>query len=349
MDGANPVSRPTRIAAAMIAAVVTIRLTAGVVTADAAESPRTVVLALAPIGNAWHTAMIESWRRTGAAAIRDGTIAAAPIRVASADTIAAEAAQFQALIAERPAAIVIDTDSPEALNGFVRQACDAGIVVVSFDGIVTEPCAYRIQYDFRKLGAVAVDALARLLPSGGNLLEVRGINNSDLDDAIHEGVVTALATHPTLRIVAAVRGRWRRGEAMRTTASVLPVLPRIDGVITQGGDGLGVADALAAGGRPMPAIILSNRAEELAWWKTQRDATGYQTFSIAPSPGIASLAFWIAQMILEGRDVPHDVTMPFLTVDAGDLDQVLKATTGGFYTRDYTRAGAEQLVATSRP
>ena len=31
-----------------------------------------------------------------------------------------------------------------ALNGAVKEACDAGVIVVSFDGIVTEPCAWRI-------------------------------------------------------------------------------------------------------------------------------------------------------------------------------------------------------------
>jgi ribose transport system substrate-binding protein len=64
---------------------------------------------------------------------------------------------------------------------------------------------------------------------------------------------------------------------------------------------------------------------------------------------MASLAFWIAQMILDGVDVPHDVTAPFLTVEAGDLDQALAATPpGGYYSRDYTRAEAAAVVAASR-
>jgi ribose transport system substrate-binding protein len=96
----------------------------------------------------------------------------------------------------------------------------------------------------------------------------------------------------------------------------------------------------------MPTIILGNRAAELAWWKQRRDADGYRTLSVGPSPGIASLAFWIAELILDGADVPHDVTAPFLTVEDGDLDRALAATpAGGFYSRDYTRADAEQAAA----
>ena len=51
----------------------------------------------------------------------------------------------------------------------------AGIVVVSFDGIVTEPCAWRIAVDFAKMGEVQVDYLAKKMPDGGNLLEIRGL------------------------------------------------------------------------------------------------------------------------------------------------------------------------------
>jgi len=58
---------------------------------------------------------------------------------------ATQAAQIQNLILQGYDAIVINASSPEALNGAIKQACDAGIVVVSFDGIVTEPCAYRVR------------------------------------------------------------------------------------------------------------------------------------------------------------------------------------------------------------
>ena len=62
-----------------------------------------------------------------------------------------QAAQIQNLILQGYDAIVINASSPDALNGAVKQACDAGIVVVSFDGIVTEPCAYRVVVGLLKL------------------------------------------------------------------------------------------------------------------------------------------------------------------------------------------------------
>ncbi len=75
----------------------------------------------------------------------DKVVAAADVFTTADKEVPTQAAQIQNLILQGYNAIVIDAASPEALNGAVKQACDAGIVVVSFDGIVTEPCAYRVR------------------------------------------------------------------------------------------------------------------------------------------------------------------------------------------------------------
>ena len=93
-----------------------------------------------------------------------------------------QAAQIQNLILQGYDAIVINAASPTALNGAIKQACDAGIVVVSFDGTVTAPCAYRVVVDYKALGAEEVDQMAKLQPKGGNLLEIRGLAGTSIDD-----------------------------------------------------------------------------------------------------------------------------------------------------------------------
>ena len=77
-----------------------------------------------------------------------------------------QAAQIQNLILQGYNAIVINAASPDALNGAIKQACDAGIVVVSFDGIVTEPCAYRVVVDFKDYGKQEVEHMAKFQPQG---------------------------------------------------------------------------------------------------------------------------------------------------------------------------------------
>src|SRR4029078_6487741 len=86
-----------------------------------------------------------------------------------------QAAQVQNLILQGYDAIVINAASPDALNGAIKQAWDAGVVVVAFDGTVTEPCAYRVVVDFKDMGKQEVEQMAKFEPKRGNLIEMRGL------------------------------------------------------------------------------------------------------------------------------------------------------------------------------
>ena len=44
---------------------------------------------------------------------------------------------------------------------------------------------------------------------------------------------------------------------------------------------------------------------------------------------MATLAFWVAQQILAGEDVPKDLTVPFLKITPETLDETLAATPVG--------------------
>ena len=88
---------------------------------------------------------------------------------------------------------------------------------------------------------------------------------------------------------------------------MLSSLPDVVGVVDQGGDGYGAAEAFKASGRKEPVIIMGNRQVELAWWQQQHAANGYTTMSASSAPGLATFAFWIAQQVLDGKKIPHDI------------------------------------------
>ena len=121
-------------------------------------------------GNSWRQAMLNSYEIVAKKAVADHVVAAADVFTTADKEVPTQAAQIQNLILQGYNAIVINAASPDALNGAIKQACDAGIVVVSFDGIVTEPCAYRVVVDFKDMGKEEVDHMAKFQPKGGNLL-----------------------------------------------------------------------------------------------------------------------------------------------------------------------------------
>jgi len=327
----------------LTALTASIALSAGVAQADTSNAK--IALSNNYAGNSWRQAMLTSWDKVTGAAVADGVVAEATAFTTAENQVTEQAAQIQNLILQGYDAIVINAASPEGLNGAVKQACDAGIVVVSFDGIVTEPCAYRIAVDFAKMGEVQVDYLAGRI-DGGNLLEIRGLAGVFVDDEIHAGIEAGVANNNQFSIAGSVHGDWAQAVAQKAVAGILPSLPEIAGVVTQGGDGYGAAQAFAAAGRPTPIIVMGNRFDELQWWKEQKDANGYETMSVSIAPGVSTLAFWVAQMVLNGESVPQDLTVPFLQISQDNLEANLATTQeGGVANVEYSLADAQASVA----
>ena len=319
-------------------------LSAGAALAD--TSDKRIALSNNYAGNSWRQAMLRSWEKVTGQAVEDGVVAAADAFTTAENQVTEQASQIQNLILQGYDAIVLNAASPEGLNGAVKEACDAGIVVVSFDGIVTEPCAWRIAVDFKQMGKDEVLYLAEKLPEGGNLLEIRGLAGVFVDDEISAGIHEGVAETGKFEIVGSVHGNWAQDVSQKAVAGILPSLPDdIVGVVTQGGDGYGAAQAFKAANRDMPVIVMGNRHDELTWWKEQKDANGYETMSVSIAPGVSTLAFWVAQQILDGADVPKDLTVPFLRIDQDNLEENLENTeAGGVANVEYSLEDAQGVI-----
>jgi ribose transport system substrate-binding protein len=296
-------------------------------------------------GNSWRQAMLKSYDIVTKKAVADKVVAAADVFTTADKEVPTQAAQIQNLILQGYDAIVINASSPDALNGAIKQACDAGIVVVSFDGIVTAPCAYRVVVDFKDMGKQGVVQMAKFQPKGGNLLEIRGLAGTSIDEAIHNGILEGVGDHPQFKIVGSVTGDWDQTTAQKAVATVLPSLPAVVGVVDQGGDGYGAAQAFAAAGKPRPTIIMGNRQDELEWWKEQKAKDGYTTWSASIAPGVSTLAFWVAQQVLDGKKVPHDLLVPYLAFTQADFEAELpKIPKGGVASHEYTQQDAIDAI-----
>jgi len=297
-------------------------------------------------GNSWRQAMLKSYDIVTKKAVADKVVAAADVFTTADKEVPTQAAQIQNLILQGYDAIVINAASPDALNGAVKQACDAGIVVVSFDGVVTEPCAYRIVVDFKDYGRQEVEHMAKFQPKGGNLLEIRGLAGTGIDASVHDGIVEGVKAHPEFKIVASVTGDWDQTTAQKAVATVLPSLPPIVGVVDQGGDAYGAAQAFAAAGKPRPTIMMGNRQDEFVYWKEQKDKDGYMSWSGSIAPGVSTLAFWVAQQVLDGnKNIPHDLLVPYLAFTQDDFEKELpNIPKGGVASHEYTQADAVAAI-----
>lgn len=296
-------------------------------------------------GNSFRQVMIKSFGSMGAKAKADGKIAGTAV-VSANNSVTEQASQIQNLILQGYDAIIVLAGSDTALNGAIKDACDAGIVVVAFASGVTEPCAYVVDYNLDSYAKAELDFISsKLGDKPANILEIRGMAGDGFDKRLNEGVKKAFAAHPNYKKVGEVYGQWTATVAQKEVSGILPSLPQIDGVLTQGGDGYGAAQAFKAAGRKLPIIIMGNRQDELAIWKQEHDATGYETFSLGATPSVSQVAFWVAQQILAGKKVPKFVEVPLLQIQQPDLDAWLKTVPeGGVVNADYPQDLVAKIV-----
>jgi ribose transport system substrate-binding protein len=327
-------------------------IAAGLLSTSAAmgeTSGKKIALSNNYAGNTWRQAMLGSFNEVAKQAVANRIVAAADVFTTAENQATEQAAQIQNLILQGYDAIVVEAASPTALNGAIKEACDAGIIVVSFDGVATEPCAWRVTVDFKQITINQVDFLAARHPEGGNLLEVRGIPGTFIDAQYHEGVLAGLKKHPNFKIVGEVQGDFTGTVAQKAVASILPSLGDVAGVITQGEVGFGVAEAFRAAGRKVPTIFLGNSETELKWWKQQNSSAPYETLSSSIPPGISSMAFWVAQQILDGQRIPKDFTVPYLEIDAAGLAKAIETTPkGGVANAIYTQQDAKNAISAAK-
>src|ERR1700751_3511757 len=82
-------------------------------------------------GNSWRQAMLKSYDIVTKKAVADGIVAAADVFTTADTEVPTKAAQRKTLILQVYTAIVITASPPTSLKGAIKQATDAGIVVVS--------------------------------------------------------------------------------------------------------------------------------------------------------------------------------------------------------------------------
>lgn len=339
--------RSLKVAASAAAAMVALLAGQAGASAQELKSTASAKIALSNFyaGNSWRQALLKSWADTADQAIKNHITA--DTKIVNSDNSATEqSSQIESLIVEGYKAIVVDPISTTAINGAMQDACGAGVVVVVFNETSTVSCAYHIITDYVQDGKLQAQFLGKTLKGPANILEIRGIAGTSADLDMHNGLVEGLKTYPTIKIAGSVYGNWTQTVAQKEVAGLLPSLPAIQGVATQGGDGWGAYQAFHTAGRPTPIIIMGNRQDELALWKQLLQADpSYKTFSVSSTPSSSKVAFWVAQQILAGGKVPKTTYLPVTTIYQNDLDAWLKITpVGSLALTPFDQAWTESFI-----
>src|SRR5258708_2829985 len=259
------------------------------------------------IGNAWRTQMIQMAKAYAdtpeiKALVSDLTV------VSSGQDVEAQIAQMDNMIAQGVDAIVINAATTEAFNAVIKRAADKGIVVVSFDNVVTAPEAVLVNEDQVEFGRVMGEDLVKRMNGKGNVVMVNGVPGTGADADRNKGAKQAFSAAPGIKILAELDGEWDSGKVQTVMADFLATNPKIDGVWVQGGSP-GVLQAFKDAKYPLVPMAGEGENAFRRGLATMKDQ-GLVGISVAETPGMVAVSMRVALELLQGRTMPRVIAMP---------------------------------------
>lgn len=302
--------------------------------ASAADKKFQIYLSLSYVGNGWQT-QAQNMMSAMAKFYSDKV----DFRVQASGPVAQrQIQQINSMVQAGANAIIVYPISPTALNASIKNACDKGVLVFTYDSAVTEPCAYNVHPDQEKMAASEVEWLAKKLGGKGNILMVTGVPGTDTDNQRTKGFKETLAKYPDMKVVGSVNGMWSLAVVEKVISEFMAThkWSEIDGILGSGGGWTAWQQETAAGIKTLtPYAADGANATRVAMLPvgTIPDAAppyapmGAVGMSVDSSPETGALALKLALKILEGdKSIPHEVIVNSEMVTSDNIKLCKEAT-----------------------
>ncbi len=167
------------------------------------------------------------------------------------NTVQAQIASLNNIIQTRPDAILIDAGSNDALNSTIAKGCAQGIVMMSFDQVVTAPCAWKFDSGQNSQQPWAAEWMASVLHGKGHILIDRGLPGAPLSVGGLGVDAQIFAKFPGIKVDGYFASLYAVGPEQSGVAALLTAHPHIDGIMATYGVGA-IAALKAAGDKAVP-------------------------------------------------------------------------------------------------
>ena len=206
-------------------------------------------------GNGWREEMICAMK---AQALASGNVASLNIAHRNTDA-AGQLEDIRNLIGAGVNAIVVNPADPSGINPAIKEATDAGIVVVAVDQGVTEPSAYVISNNQEEYAYLGAKWLFEQMGGKGNVVYMRGAAGASADSDRDKGFKRALAEHPDVKVVHEVFTGWQQDQGKQQILDYIATGAPFDGIWTSGIDNV-IVDALVESDATLVPVVGADNA-----------------------------------------------------------------------------------------
>ncbi|GAG03826.1 unnamed protein product, partial [marine sediment metagenome] len=241
------------------------------------------------------------WREEMVCAMKAQALASgkvADLNIAHRNTDAAgQLEDIRNLIAAGVDAIVVNPSSPDGINPALKEAADAGIVVVAVDMGVSDPSAYVLSNNQEEYAYLGAKWLFEEIGGKGEVVYMRGIAGTSADTDRDTGFHRALAEFPGVKIGHEVFTGWQQDQGKQQILDYIATGIPFDGVWTSGIDNV-IVDAFVESEVPLVPIVGADNAGFVGMLTSVEGLVG----AAVTNPGsVGGAGVTLAINILEGN------------------------------------------------
>ncbi len=206
-------------------------------------------------GNGWREEMVCAMK---AEALASGKVESLNIAHRNTDA-AGQLEDIRNLIQAGVNAIVVNPANADGINAAIKEATDAGIVVVAVDQAVTEPSAYILSNNQTQYAYLGAKWLFETMGGKGAVVYMRGAAGAGADNDRDVGFKKAMAEFPAITVAQEVFTGWQQDQGKQQINDIIAAGVPFQGVWTSGIDNV-IVDAFVESGAPMVPIVGADNA-----------------------------------------------------------------------------------------
>jgi ribose transport system substrate-binding protein len=244
-------------------------------------------------GNGWREEMVCAMK---AQALVSGKVASLNIAHRNTDA-AGQLEDIRNLIQAGVNAIVVNPANADGINAAIKEATDAGIVVVAVDQAVTEPSAYILSNNQEQYAYIGAKWLFETMGGKGSVVYMRGAAGAGADNDRDAGFKRALAEFPDVKVAQEVFTGWQQDQGKQQILDYIATGVPFEGVWTSGIDNV-IVDAFVESGTPLVPIVGADNAGFVGQLATVEGLVG----AAVTNPGsVGGAGVELAIQILDGQ------------------------------------------------
>jgi ribose transport system substrate-binding protein len=165
------------------------------------------------------------------------------------------------LVQRRIDILLLNPTDSVGVEGAVREAKKAGVVVVAVDAQANGPIDAFVGSKNYDAGLLAGEYLGKVLNGRGEVAILDGIPVVPILERVR-GFKAAIAKYPAIRLVDTQNGKQERSVALTVTENMLQAHPQLNGLFSvNDGGALGALAAINASGRNVALVSVDGLAE----------------------------------------------------------------------------------------